>query len=31
MVVSVMTMPAEFTTKSSPLWMKPGKPSINMR
>ena len=30
MVVSVMTIPAEFTAKSSPLCISPGSPSISM-
>ena len=31
MVVSVIMMPAEFTPKSSPLWIRPGMPSMMMR
>ena len=31
MVVSVITMPAELMPKSSPLWIRPGMPSIRMR
>ncbi len=30
-VVSVIARPAELTPKSSPLWMRPGMPSIRMR
>ena len=30
-VVSVIAIPAEETPKSSPLWIRPGKPSIRMR
>ena len=30
-VVSVIARPAELIPKSSPLWMRPGMPSIRMR
>ena len=30
MVVSVIRMPAEFTPKSSPLWISPAMPSISI-